>query len=98
MKFDLEKDKLIIKEVIDRNFYKLVVGLYSYDDGPVKLQLSKILTTKEGERFSKLGRLSKEDIEALIPVLQKLLPKMIQQGQAKLKEDDIPLVDEEPVY
>lgn len=74
--FDKSKDKEITKEEIDRGNYKLVVSLNSYDDGPIKLQISRINLTEDGERFTKVGRLNKDDVQQLIPVMQGLLSKM----------------------
>lgn len=74
--FDKSKDKEITKEEIDRGNYKLICSLHSYDNGPVKLQISRVNLTEEGERYTKLGRLNKDDVKQLIPVMEKLISKM----------------------
>lgn len=88
--FDKTKDKEITAKEIDMGNYKLIASLHSYDEGQVKLQLSRVNITEEGERFTKLGRLNKDDVKQLIPVLQELLSKMdADSNQEQLTEEPV---------
>ncbi len=53
------------------------VNLFSYNNGPKKLQLSRENKTAQGElRFAKLGRLTKEEAEGILPLMQEALAEM----------------------
>ena len=53
------------------------VNLFSYNEGPKKLQLSRENKTAQGElRFAKLGRLTKEEAEGILPLMQEALAEM----------------------
>ena len=52
----------------------LTVAVYSYNNGPKKLQISRELPAEEGRpSFAKLGRLTKEELEGVLPLLQEAL-------------------------
>ena len=60
------------------NDMKLTVSIHSYDGGAKKLQISREGKNKiDGEwRFLRLGRLSRIEIEGLMPMLTKALDEM----------------------
>ena len=67
-----EKDKELFKESKEFGNTRLVVGVYSYDNGEAKLQLAREFRNADGQwQYSKLGRLSKEEIESLLPLIEK---------------------------
>ena len=74
--YELEKDVEVVREELKRGHYKIVVSLRSYNQGPLKLQLSRVNLGEEKETFVKLGRLSKEDVVELLPLIEKLIPQM----------------------
>ncbi len=77
MAFDKELDKQIYEEEIEMGNNIIKVGVYSYNEGPKKMQLIRQSKTQEGElRFAKLGRLTKEEAEKVIPAMQKAFEKM----------------------
>lgn len=50
---------------------KIVVSVHSYNKGAKKLQITRELQDREGKPvFAKLGRLSKEEIEGIMPLIQ----------------------------
>jgi hypothetical protein len=52
----------------------LTVGVYSYNKGVKKVQISRELIAEEGKPgFAKLGRLTKEEVEGILPLLQEAL-------------------------
>jgi hypothetical protein len=77
MPYDSSLDqKVFSKEwVTDRE--RLTVSVYSYNNGPRKLQITRENKDKEGNyRFTRLGRLSKEEIDAILPLIQEAVGAM----------------------
>lgn len=73
MAFDETKDKTIVSKILEFDKTKITVGVYSYNDGPKKLGISRVLLDAENkEKFAKLGRLTKEEVEKMIPALQEV--------------------------
>lgn len=77
MAFDKELDKQIYEEEIEAVNSVIKVGVYSYNEGPKKLQMIRQNKNAEGElKFAKLGRLAKEEAEKVIPAMQRAVEKM----------------------
>jgi len=74
--FDQSKDVKHSTEKVDCGVYNIVVSICSYDGGAKKLQLSKSKSVDGQEKFEKLGRLTKRDLELLIPVMQKKMEEL----------------------
>jgi hypothetical protein len=56
---------------------RLSVGVYAYNKGTKKLQISRESKGNSGEfRFAKLGRMTKEELQALLPLLQEAVTHM----------------------
>ena len=71
MPYDASLDNQIFAKSHESDGTKVTVSIYSYNNGPKKLQLSRENQDAEGGwRFSKLGRLSKEELQAILPLLQ----------------------------
>ena len=76
-KFDKSLDKEIFSETIQFETSRITVGIFSYNDGEKKLQVSRENMSQNGEwSFAKLGRMFKDETEAVIPLMQKALEKM----------------------
>ncbi|MFW5704948.1 MAG: hypothetical protein ACOCXG_03820 [Nanoarchaeota archaeon] len=77
-KFDASLDKEVFKETADFETTRINVGVFSYNDGPKKLQITREnLNPESGDwLFSKLGRLSKDQVEKVLPVIEKALKNM----------------------
>ena len=74
MPYDSNLDKQIFSKSYENESTKVTVSVYSYNNGPKKLQLSRENRDAEGEwRFSKLGRMSKEEFQAALPLMQEAL-------------------------
>lgn len=70
--FDQKLDKELFSE--DLNFERsiITVSVFSYNNGRPKLQLSRQNKNPNGEKtFAKLGRMTKEEVEAILPVIMK---------------------------
>ncbi|MEK6900721.1 MAG: hypothetical protein AABX37_00080, partial [Nanoarchaeota archaeon] len=51
---------------------RITVSVFAYNNGTPKLQLSRENKTADGEySFAKLGRLTKEEVERIMPLMEK---------------------------
>ena len=78
MPFDKSLDKELFSEVIEFETSRITVAVFSYNENTPKLQVSREnLDPNTGDyRFSKLGRMLKEEAEKVIPAMQKALESM----------------------
>ena len=77
MPFDSSLDACLFSKSWENEAERLVVSVHSYNKGVKKLQISRENKTAEGEyRFAKLGRMTKEEIEALLPFIQEAVKQM----------------------
>jgi hypothetical protein len=76
--FDKNLDKEIYGEDASFETTKVRVSVMSYNEGRAKLQLSREnLNPDDGEwRWSKLGRMTKDEVEKVIPLMEKALNEM----------------------
>ncbi|PIN86723.1 hypothetical protein COV19_03235 [Candidatus Woesearchaeota archaeon CG10_big_fil_rev_8_21_14_0_10_44_13] len=76
--FDKNLDKEMFSESINFETTRITVGVFAYNEGTPKLQVSREnLNKSTGEyTFAKLGRMLKEEAEKVIPVMQKALQHM----------------------
>ncbi|MBS3113246.1 hypothetical protein J4418_04140 [Candidatus Woesearchaeota archaeon] len=75
--FDSSLDKNLFSESIDFEKSRITVGVFSYNDGTPKLQLSRENKNVSGEySFAKLGRMNKEEAKAVLPLIQKAMDFM----------------------
>jgi len=73
MAFDKSLDKELFSETVDFEATKIAVGVYAYNDGTPKLQIARENRDLEsGEwKWSKLGRMVKSEVEAVLPLIEK---------------------------
>ena len=77
MAFDKNLDKELFSETAEFETSKLKVGVYSYNDGEKKLQISRETRNQDGEwKFAKVGRMFKDEVEAVTPIMKKALEHM----------------------
>ena len=78
MPFDKSLDKELFGEEVEFETTKIKVSVMCYNEGQKKLQVSRQnLNPNSGEySFSKLGRMTKEEAEKIIPLMQKALENM----------------------
>ncbi|MFH0839890.1 MAG: hypothetical protein V1883_02600 [Candidatus Omnitrophota bacterium] len=77
MPYDASLDKKVFYETKEFEGTRVTVGVFSYNNGDKKLQLSRENAGPEGEwRFAKLGRMTKEEIEAITPLIQSAVKEM----------------------
>lgn len=76
-KFNKDLDKEIFSETIAFETTRINVGVFSYNDGEKKLQVSRENMSQNGEwSFAKLGRMYKDEAEKVIPAMEKALKHM----------------------
>ena len=72
MPYDPTLDAETFKEVKEFDGSRITVGVFSYNNNAKKLQLTRENLSQEGEwRFAKLGRMTKEEAEAVLPIMAK---------------------------
>lgn len=77
MPYDPALDAETFKEVKEFDGSRITVGVFSYNGNAKKLQLTRENVTQEGEwRFAKLGRMTKEEAEAILPIMAKAINAM----------------------
>ena len=75
--FDRSLDKNLFSESVEFEKTRITVGVFSYNEGTPKLQISRENKNASGEySFSKLGRMTKEEATAVLPLMQKSLESM----------------------
>ena len=77
MPYESNLDEQLFFQSWDGESTKITVSVYSYNKGAKKLQISRENQSGEGEfRFTKLGRLTKEEAEGILPLIQEALAQM----------------------
>jgi len=77
MPYDQTLDAETFKEVKEFDGCRITVGVFSYNGNAKKLQLSRENLSQEGEwRFAKLGRMTKDEAEAIVPIMVKAIETM----------------------
>jgi len=77
MPYDASLDKKLFTKCYENEGMKISVSVYSYNNGLKKVQIQRESVGPEGEpRFAKLGRLTKEELEAILPFLQEATGQM----------------------
>lgn len=77
MPYDKSLDEQVFSESFDTKNGRITVSVYSYNQGAKKLQITREARNAEGNYIiAKLGRLSKEELEAILPMFQKALAQM----------------------
>lgn len=76
MPYDPELDKKIFSKVKEFGETRITVAVYSYNQGDKKMQLSRENRLQDEWRFAKLGRLAKDEAEAILPYIQEATKQM----------------------
>lgn len=75
--FDKNLDKQLFLESAELDSGRINVGVFSYNEGAAKLQITRENKTAKGEyRFAKLGRMTKDETQKVLPLVQKALEFM----------------------
>ena len=77
MPYDKSLDVESFKEVKEFEETRITVGVFSYNGGEKKVQLSRENLDANGNwRFAKLGRLTKPEAEEIVPLISKAIENM----------------------
>ncbi len=77
MPYDRDLDEQLFAKSWETEDVRLTVCIYSYNNGAKKIQINRENKNAQGEfRFAKLGRVSKEEMEGILPLLQEALKAM----------------------
>ena len=77
MPYNASLDEQLFSKSWESENGKIVVSVYSYNKGTNKLQIAREVKDREGNfTFAKLGRLSKDEIEAVLPLIQEAIKAM----------------------
>ncbi len=76
-RYDSSLDEKLFAKTYEYDNGRITVSIYSYNQGVKKLQITRENKDREGNfRFTRLGRLSKEEIENILPLIQEAIPNM----------------------
>ncbi len=74
MPYDSKLDTQLFSKFWENDSTKVTVSVYSYNNGPKKIQISRENKNADGEvSFAKLGRMTKEEAQAVLPFLQEAI-------------------------
>jgi len=77
MPYDSSLDEKLFSKSWESENSKITVSIFSYNKAASKLQISRENKTPEGDyRFTKLGRVTKEEIQAILPLIQEASDSM----------------------
>jgi len=77
MPYDSSLDNKLFEESWEAENGKVVVSVHSYNNGSKKLQIVREIKDRNGNfTFAKLGRLSKEELQGILPFIQEALAIM----------------------
>ena len=77
MPYDSGLDECLFSKSWETEVMRLTVSVYSYNKGAKKIQITRENRDSQGQfRFAKLGRMSKEEAEAVLPLIQEALSAM----------------------
>jgi hypothetical protein len=77
MPYNSSLDQKHFSKSFEKESGRVTVSVYSYRNGPKKLQLTREMKDKEGNfSYVRLGRLSKEELEAILPLINEAMAVM----------------------
>lgn len=77
MAFDPTLDEKEFSKTIEFEASNIVVAVYSYNEGEKKLQLTRERRKADDTTsFAKLGRMTKEEVEKVVPAIQEAIKVM----------------------
>ncbi|MDD4293881.1 MAG: hypothetical protein PHP69_00025 [Candidatus Omnitrophica bacterium] len=77
MPYDRNLDECLFVQNYETDAERITVSVYSYNNGPKKLQITRENKDAQGNfRFTKLGRVTKEEITSILPLINEAITKM----------------------
>ena len=77
MPYDSNLDESLFSKSWENESNRVTVSVHSYNKGTKKLQITREIKDNEGGfKFAKLGRINKEETEAILPLMQEAIGLM----------------------
>ena len=77
MPYDSSLDERLFSKTWEDETKRLTVSIWAYNKGAKKLQIARENRDAQGDfRFARLGRLTKEEAEAVLPLYQEAIKHM----------------------
>lgn len=77
MPYNTSLDEELFSREYEGQENKIVVSVHAYNKGAKKLQITREVKDKTGNFiFAKLGRLSKDEIEGILPIIKEAIALM----------------------
>ncbi len=77
MPYDSNLDTQVFSRFWENDSGKIVVSVYSYNQGAKKIQIVREVKDRNGEyAFAKLGRLTKEEAQGVLPLIEEAIKNM----------------------
>ncbi len=77
MPYNNSLDQKHFSKSFDKENGRISVSVYSYRNGPKKLQITREMKDREGNfSYVRLGRLSREELEAILPLIKEAMELM----------------------
>jgi predicted transcriptional regulator len=77
MPYESSLDEQLFSKSWEDEGGKIAVSVHSYNKGPKKLQIAREIKDRMGNgAFAKLGRLSKEEVRGILPLIQEAIESM----------------------
>lgn len=77
MPYNPKLDECLSSKAWESDAMRITVSIYSYNKGAKKLQITRENKASDGEfRFARLGRLSKEEITGVLPLVEEAMKLM----------------------
>ena len=77
MPYDKSLDQELYKDAKEFEETRITVGVFSYNGGEKKLQITRENKTPQEEwRFAKLGRVTKSEIQEILPLISAAIGSM----------------------
>lgn len=77
MPYDKSLDVELFKEIKEFEETRVSVGVFSYNGGEKKLQVSRENKDQNDDwRFAKLGRMTKDETQEIVPIMGRAIEKM----------------------
>jgi hypothetical protein len=76
MPYDKSVDIDVFKETKEFEDTRITVGVFSYNGGEKKIQISRENKAAEDWRFAKLGRMTKQELGEILPLINKAFENM----------------------
>ncbi|MDP2941338.1 MAG: hypothetical protein Q8N85_03675 [Candidatus Omnitrophota bacterium] len=77
MPYDSSLNEELFTRELESDTGKIIVSVHCYNKGAKKMQFAREIKDREGNfAFAKLGRLSKVEVEGILPLIQEALKIM----------------------